>query len=193
MTRDTQRSQVTQLLLRWRAGEEAALNRLTPLVYEELRRLARAHMRLERADHTLQPTEIVHEAFAKLVNLELSWQDRTHFLSMASRLMRRILVDHARARRSAKRGGDAQRVDVDVLEEGIPSPEPEWNVIELDHALRRLEDIEPRQSRMVECHYFGGLSYEEIAEALEVSPATVGRELRHARAWIRHQLEKEQG
>lgn len=182
--------EVTRLLLEWREGDEAALNDLMPLVYDELRQIARAHMQRERPDHTLQPTEIVHEAFARLVDLKLSWKDRTHLLSMASRLMRRILVDHARARRSAKRGGGEKPVALDderiVLD--VRSPQRAEEFLRLDETLRRLEELDERQGRVVELHYFGGLGYDEIAEALQVSPATVGRDLRYARAWLRREL-----
>lgn len=188
---DTNPSQVTRLLLDWRGGDEAALNDLMPLVYEELRRLARVHIRRERAGHTLQPTEVVHEAFAKLVNLKLSWQDRTHFFSMASRLMRRILVDHARAKQSAKRGGGEKPLELDEgrLALDVQSPDTARKLIELDDALGRLEALDERQARMVDLFYFGGLGYEEIAEVTGSSEATVGRELRHARAWLRGEME----
>lgn len=193
MTDESSPSRATQLLLEWRGGRAEALELLMPMVYDELRRIARAHMARERLDHSLQPTEVVHEAFARLVNLECSLEDRTHFLSMASRLMRRVLVDHARARASQKRGADADHVEWDEagLAGALPASQPQWGVMELDRALQTLEEIDERQCRMVEYHYFGGLSYDEIAEVVGVSPATVGRDLRHARVWLRDAIEKE--
>ena len=183
---DASEAPVTQLLLRWREGEEEALEELMPLVYEELRRLARLKMRDERRDHTLQPTALVHEAFERLVDLRLEWQDRAHFLSMAARLMRRILVDHARAHRAAKRGQGAVKVS---LHEGDAAAEPCFEILGLNEALERLQQQDARPSRVIELHYFGGLSYREIAEALRLSEATVDRDMRFARAWLLRELE----
>jgi len=171
---------ITRLLRRWHGGDEQALEQLVPLVYEDLRRLARLKMRAERREHTLQPTALVHEAYGRLVGLELSWQDRTHFLSMAARVMRRVLVEHARARRAEKRGGAAVRVSIGEAD-GAVRP---FDVVELDEALERLHDHEERPARAIELHYFGGLSYAEIAQALAVSEATVDRDMRFARAWL---------
>lgn len=156
-----------------------------PLVYERLRRLARAQMKGERRDHTLQPTALVHEAYARMVDLELPWRDRVHFLSMAARAMRRVLVDHARAQRAAKRGGG--RVKVSLHEEHAATPSV-VDLVDLDLALERLRGQESRPSRVVELHYFGGLSYNEIALELEISEATVDRDLRFARAWLGREL-----
>jgi RNA polymerase sigma factor (TIGR02999 family) len=177
---------VTLLLRRLSAGEEAALAQVIPLVYDELLRLARLHMRRERTGHTLEPTALVHEAYARLAGADLTLQDRRHFFAVASRAMRRILVDHARTRGSLKRGEGAART---TLGEEIPAPEAGTDVLELDEALTRLAQVDERKARVVELHYFGGLSHEEIAEVLDVSPATVDRDLRFARAWLHGHLE----
>jgi RNA polymerase sigma factor (TIGR02999 family) len=184
---DTVENQVTRLLLRWRGGDQEALEELMPLVYDELRRLARLRMRAERRDHTLQPTALVHEAFARLVDLKLNWQDRAHFLCMAARLMRRVLVDHARAHRAAKRGHGAIKVS---LHESDAVVEPAYDLEGLDEALQRLRNQEARPSQVIELHYFGGLTYREIAGVLNLSEATVDRDMRFARAWLQHELEE---
>jgi len=176
---------VTLLLRRLSAGEEEALSSIIPLVYDELLRLARIHMRRERPGHTLEPTALVHEAYARLVDADLTLQDRNHFFAIASRAMRRILVDHARARGSRKRGADASRV---TLNDEIQAAAPGDDVLELDRALTRLAVMDERKAKVVELHYFGGLSYEEIARVLDVSPATVDRDLRFAKAWLQGQL-----
>ena len=176
---------VTLLLRRLSAGEEAALAQVMPLVYDELLRLARLHMRRERPGHTLEPTALVHEAYARLAAADLTLQDRAHFFAIASRAMRRILVDHARARRSAKRGQDATRVPLD---DELAAPGPDADVLDLDDALTRLAAVDERKARVVELHYFGGLSYDEIAEIVKISPATVDRDLRFAKAWLHGQL-----
>lgn len=186
-SRDLDKEGLTQLLIRWRSGDDAALDELMPLVYGELRRLARAKMRGERRDHTLQPTALVHEAFARLVNLGIDWKDRAHFLSMAARLMRQVLVDHARGHRALKRGRGALRVslrDADAVVEACPE------LLDLDEALDRLRQHDPRASRVVELHYFGGLRYREIAEVLGLSEATVDRDMRFSRAWLLRQLKR---
>lgn len=157
-----------------------------PLVYEELRRLARIQMRDERRDHTLQPTAVVHEAYARLVDLNLTWRDRSHFLCMAARLMRRVLVDHARAHQAAKRQGGVKV----SLQDAAAVTEPRYDLIALNEALERLREQDERMSRVVELHYFGGLSYLEIAEALELSTSTVDRHMRFARIWIGRELER---
>jgi RNA polymerase sigma factor (TIGR02999 family) len=181
---------VTRLLRRWRAGDEAALGELMPLVYDRLRRMAQAQMRGERPGHTLQPTALVHEAYERMVDLELSWQDRVHFLSMAARAMRRVLVDHARAHRAAKRGRGAVRVS---LHEEHAVATPAVDLLELDRALDRLRRQEDRLGRVVELHYFGGLTYKEMAGALGISEATVDRHLRFARAWLLQELDGDSG
>jgi len=177
---------MADLLLEWRGGDPTALERLTPLVYEELRRLARIQMRGERPGHTLQPTALAHEAYLRLMDAQLSLQDRTHFLSVVASVMRRVLVDHARARDAAKRGGDPERVSLyDALaaqEDDSPS------ILALNEKLEELARNDSRQCRVVELHYFGGLSYPEISEILSISQATVERDMRHARAWLRREL-----
>jgi RNA polymerase sigma factor (TIGR02999 family) len=173
---------VTQLLVRWRGGDESAHERLMPLVYDELRRLADRYMRAERPDHTLQATALVHEAYVRLVGVDAAWQDRAHFMSLAATMMRRVLVDHARAGRRQKRGGGAAKVSLDDV--ALLSPEPSAELLDLDDALTRLAAIDERKARAVELHYFGGLTYEETAEVLGISPATVDRDLRMARAWL---------
>jgi RNA polymerase sigma factor (TIGR02999 family) len=184
---DVSERPVTRLLLRWREGDEDALEELMPLVYDELRRLARLQMRAERSDHTLQPTALVHEAFARLVDLKLDWQDRAHFLCMAARLMRRVLVDYARAHRAAKRGYGGVKVS---LHEGYAAVEPCYDLLALDAALERLREQDARPSQAIELHYFGGLSYRETAEALGLSEATVERDIKFAKAWLKHELER---
>jgi len=176
----------TQLLTEWRSGHPEALKRLTPLVYEELRRLARSYMRAERSSHTLQATAVVHEAFMRLIHADVALQDRTHFFALASRLMRRVLVDHAKARRTVKRNGSiAEGVDTDAA----PAPVADFDVIALDDALQGLQKLEPRLAQVIELHYFGGLTYDEIATAGAVSPATVHRDIRLARAWLLNEID----
>jgi RNA polymerase sigma factor (TIGR02999 family) len=179
-------SAVTRLLIDWRAGDERALDRLMPLVYEQLRALARQHMKRERAGHTLQATALVHEAYARLVNMEIAWKDRVHFFAVAARTMRRVLVEHARERGAAKRGGGWVRATLD--EALVIADEPSIDFLALDAALGRLEAHDPRKGRAIELHYFGGLGYEETAEVLGVSEATVHRDLRMAKAWLYHEL-----
>jgi len=159
---------------------------VVPLVYGELHRLASLHMRRERGGHTLQPTALVHEAYARLAGSDLTLQDRKHFFAVASRAMRRILVDHARSRGSLKRGAGAARVPLDEAI-AVPETSPE-EVLELNDALERLAAVDERKARVVELHYFGGLSYDEIAEVEEVSAATVDRDLRFAKAWLQAAL-----
>ena len=159
-----------------------------PVVYDELLRLAQIQMRGERIDHTLEPTAVVHEAYARLIDLELDWQDRAHFLSMAARLMRRVLVDHARAHRARKRGAGDVRVSLHESLGAEDRPESNLDLLALDEVLERLAGQEERAVRAVELHYFGGLSYREIAEALSISEATVDRDLRFARSWLRREL-----
>ena len=173
---------VTQLLQAWRAGDTAARDRLAAVVYPELRQLADRQFRGERAQHTLQPTALVNEAWLRLAGLErIDWQDRAHFVHMAARLMRAILVDHARRRDAAKRDG-GQRVTLTGLE--VAADEPGLDVMALDGALARLEALDPDKARVVELRYFGGLSIEETAEAMASSPATVKRHWQAARAWL---------
>ena len=180
---------VTGLLVAWSEGEDEALQALLPLVYDELRRLASVALRGERSGHTLQTTALVHEAYVRLVGADVHWEGSSHFMRVAARAMRRVLVDHARKRKSQKRGSGAAPIDLDSLEGVLPGEARPEDVIDLDEALERLIALEERKGRAVELHYFGGLSYEEIAEALGVSPATVHRDLRMARAWLYKELQ----
>jgi len=176
---------VTRLLLEWRQGDAQALEALVPLVYDELRRLARLQMRGEADDRTLQPTALVHEAYARLIDLQLDWQDRAHFLSMAARTMRRVLVDHARARRAVKRGAGAVQVS---LHDFHARTEPRLDLLAIDEALQALDRQEPRAATVIELYYFGGLTGREIAASLEISQATAERDLLFARSWLRREL-----
>jgi RNA polymerase sigma factor (TIGR02999 family) len=179
---------VTALLLSWSGGEQAAADRLIPVVYEELHRQAARAMRREGSSHTLQATALVHEAYLRLVDQRrVQWRNRAHFFGIAAEVMRRVLVDHARARDAAKRGGGAQRLTLgDAL--GVASEGGDADVLALHEALERLALMDPDQARLVELRYFGGLNIEESAEALGVSPATVKREWAVARAWLRREL-----
>jgi RNA polymerase sigma-70 factor (ECF subfamily) len=179
--------QVTRLLHAWSDGDQGALERLLPLVEAELRRIARAYMARERRDHTLQATALVNEAFVRLVDARgLRWHDRAHFFGISARLMRRVLVDHARARGYRKRGGGAQRV---TLTEVIAmSRGPDLDVLALDRALERLATVDERKSRVIELRFFGGLNVEETAEVLHVSNDTVKRDWRLARLWLVREL-----
>ena len=180
---------ITQLLIDWGKGDQAALERLMPLVYSELRRLASNYLRRERAEHTLQPTALVNEAYLKLVDQRNArWQNRAHFFGIAAQLMRRILVDHARQRQAVKRGGvDQQRLSITSAEAVVK--QPEIDLLALNEALDELAQMDPQQSRIVELKFFGGLSIEETAEVLSISHATVERDWKLARAWLRRQLE----
>ena len=182
-----ERAPVTQLLRAWSGGSEAALSELVPMVEVELRRLASAYMARERKGHTLQITALVNEAFMRLIDTRnVSWQDRAHFLGIAARLMRRVLVDHARTRGYQKRGGDLQRVSLD--EAMAVSPDPDFNLLALDRALDRLAASDPRKARVIEMRFFGGLTVEETAEALQVSADTVKRDWRLAKLWLLRDL-----
>jgi RNA polymerase sigma factor (TIGR02999 family) len=180
---------VTELLLSWADGNEAALDRLLPFVHAELRRLARRAMRGERSDHTLQTTALVNEAYLRLVDLtRVRWADRAHFFAISARLMRHILVDHARARRVLKRGGAVARV---TLHEGLaPAQERGMDLVALDDALEALAALDPRKSRVIEMRFFGGLTVQETAAALHVSPETVMRDWRLAKAWLLRELDE---
>lgn len=176
-------SEITRLLLKWNDGDEQARDLLMPLLYDEFKKLARARIRNERPDHTLGATGLVHEAYIKLFDMtQVRWNDRTHFLALASRIMRHLLVDYANMRRSLKRGGALQRVVLD--EAGIISDEQAEAVLELEDALRRLEAQHPRPAQAVSHCYFGGLTNEEAAAVMGVSRATLERDLRFARAWL---------
>lgn len=178
---------VTQLLLAWRAGDKEAFDRLLPLVYTELRRLAHHYMADERENHLLQTTALVHEAYVRMVGLERDWEGRRHFFGVAAQVMRHVLVDLARRREAEKRGGGALFV---TLEEGIhpAAQERTADLIRLDDALAALEKIDPRKARVVELRFFGGLTIEETVEVLGLSHATVERDLKLARAWLRKEM-----
>jgi RNA polymerase sigma factor (TIGR02999 family) len=179
---------VTALLLAWRGGDQTALERLTPLVHAELRRLATHYLRRERAGHTLQPTALVNEAYLRLVNAsQLPWQDRRHFFGVSARLMRQILVDAARARGYQKRGGDVLRVTLDPAL--LPAEPRDLDFLALDQALEELATFDARKAEVIELRFFGGLSIEETAATLSVSPETVKRDWRLARSWLRKRLE----
>lgn len=180
---------VTGLLKRWRSGDERALDELMSLLYDDLRGLARRRLASEHAGHTLQPTELVHEAFARLAEADVDWQSRAHFLAIAARTMRRVLVDHARQRSREKRGGGVAPITLD--EQLLPGRDDAPALLDLDRALRRLASRDERKARVVELHLFGGLTYAETAEALGISEATVDRDLRMAKAWLASELAPE--
>jgi RNA polymerase sigma factor (TIGR02999 family) len=184
--------EVTRLLHEWASGNQAVLSALMELVYPELRRLAARHLRSERSGHTLQPTELVHEAYLRLAQQsDKAWNDRAHFFAVSARIVRNILVDHARARLSGKRGSGALTITLaDGLARVAP---PEVDLLDLETALRQLEQVSPVQSRVVELRYFGGLSIEETADVLGVSVSTVKRDWIVAKTWIRRQLVGEGG
>ncbi len=178
---------VTRLLLDWSNGDKAALDELMPAVYDELRHLAAHYLSRERSNHTLQPTALVHEAYLQLVDeSRVNWQNRAHFFAAAARMMRHILVDHARAHNAAKRGGGNLKV---TLSEAVAAfATPDLDLLALDDALNELGELDPQQSRVVELRYFGGLSIEDTAAVLKISPATVKRDWTTAKAWLRRCL-----
>jgi len=187
LTMETSSHDVTQLLQAWSVGEQDALAKLTPLVYQELHRLAQRYMAQERPGQTLQATALVHEAYLRLVGVKkLNWQNRAQFFGVSAQFMRRILVDRARSRHSLKRGGDAQPVSFD--EALVLSPEPGQDLVALDDALKTLATMDPRRSRVVELRFFGGLTVEETAEVLHVSPETVMHDWKLAKAWLLREL-----
>ena len=182
--------EVTALLIDWSSGNKAALDRLMPLVDRELHRLAHHYMRQERLGHTLQTTALVNEAYLKLIDQrQVHWKNRAHFFALSAQLMRRILVDHARKRKYAKRGGDARRISFDEVM--AVSPARSADLIALDDALEKLAAIDARKGKVVEMRFFGGLSVEETAEALSVSPLTVKRDWKMAKAWLYNSLNHE--
>jgi RNA polymerase sigma-70 factor (ECF subfamily) len=186
---DTADPQVTGLLMAWREGDKAALESLVPLVHAELRRIAQWHISHERIGHTLQATALVHEAYLKLIDARhVQWQDRAHFFALSSRLMRRILVDFARARGNQKRGGGAEKVSLD--EALLVCAETSDDLVALDDALEALAVVDTRKSQVVEMRFFGGLSVEEIAEALNISVRTVKRDWIMARLWLMRELKR---
>jgi RNA polymerase sigma factor (TIGR02999 family) len=185
-TMDPASADVTRLLQQWSSGQEQALDLLLPQIQHELRKLAASYLRKERPDHTLQPTALVNEAFLKLVDQRaVKWQNRAHFFGIAAQAMRRILVDHARAHAAGKRGADVRKVPLD---ESIAGRAVDVDLLALDEALTRLAAMDPQQSRIVELRFFGGLTMEETAEVMRISPATIGREWRLAKAWLSAEL-----
>ena len=185
-------TRINKLLADWGQGNEEAREALIPVVYDELRRIARRHLWRERPDHTLQSAALVNEAYLRLVRQETpQWQNRAHFLGVAAQLMRHILVDHARSRLAAKRGAGAPRLALDV--ELVPTQKQEIDLVVLDDALAKLASLDPQQGRVIELRFFGGLSIEETAVVLGVSPATVKREWATARAWLQREMKKEAG
>jgi RNA polymerase sigma factor (TIGR02999 family) len=186
-------AEITRLLKAWGRGDSAALDRLTPLVYERLHRMARGYMRSERPGHILQPTALVHEAFLRLVDTrDLAWTDRAHFFAVCARVMRRILVDAARARAAIKRGGQGDRAEhstaIDLDQLSAPGTEMSVQLCALDEALNTLATMDPRRAQVIELRFFGGLTVEETAQVLEISPQTVMRDWRLARAWLAREL-----
>ena len=178
---------VTDLLLDWRGGDEGALERLMPRVYEELRRIAGSHLKGEAPEQTLSATDLVHEAFLRLVDVDVSWNDRVHVLAVGARVMRRILVDRSRSKARLKHGGAINRVALDEVQ--ATSLDPSTELLELEHALCELADLDSRKASVVELVYFGGLTYDEVAAALDISRATAHRDLRLARAWLHDRME----
>ncbi len=176
---------VTRLLTDWRGGRAQALEELLPTVYEELRRLAGLQLRRERPDHTLQATALVHEALVRLFGEEIDWKDRAHLLGVTTRVMRRVLVEHARGRNAAKRVGGRVRV---TLSRVLGTEPPICDMLALDQALDQLAERDPRQAEAIQLRYFGGMTHAEIAEAVGISEATVDRDLRHGKAWLRRFL-----
>jgi RNA polymerase sigma factor (TIGR02999 family) len=182
-------NEITPLLLRWSQGDEVALGQLLPIVYQELHRLAQHYLRGERSDHTLQPTALINEAYLRLVKQDSpEWQSRRHFYGVAARMMRQVLVEHARTRAADKRGGGKPKYS---LEEALTfSEDKAAELVALDDALSALAQLDERKVRIIELRYFGGLSLEETADALDLSVATIGHEMRLARAWLRRAMEQ---
>jgi RNA polymerase sigma factor (TIGR02999 family) len=178
--------EVTRLLAQWTDGEPKALDALLPLVYNELRKLAGGYLHRERPEHTLQSTALVHEVYLRLVDQDVSWQNRAHFFSIAAQMMRRVLVDHARSRNTAKRGEGVCKVTLD--DEIVGSGQRDIDVVALDDALTGLARLDPQQSRIVELRFFAGLSVEETSEVLKISPATVKRDWAMAKAWLHREM-----
>jgi RNA polymerase sigma factor (TIGR02999 family) len=207
MQNEVPSGEVTRLLLRWRSGDEQALSLLMSIVYDELRAMARRHLDRERPAHTLQRTALVHEAFIRMVDqTQIDWRSRAQFFGVASQMMRRVLVDHARRRKSAKRGGGATPVNIDdvlatadgaevactgVRDVPLASDDPDVDFEAVHHALERLEALDTDQGRLVELRYFGGLSIQEAAEVMNISPATAKREWAIARAFLQRELTSE--
>ncbi|HNP64943.1 MAG TPA: ECF-type sigma factor [Woeseiaceae bacterium] len=179
---------ITQLLNRWGAGDKEAEATLAPMVYDELQRMAKRLFRSEKRSHTLQPTALVHEAFVKLVDVDVAWQDRAHFFSLAARMMRRLLANHANARNAAKRGGGDVKVTLD--ESAVSGSSADADLLDLEEALQGLAELDSRKAELIELQYFGGLTFREMEEVTGLSSSTLDRELRMARAWLKDQLTK---
>jgi RNA polymerase sigma factor (TIGR02999 family) len=177
---------MTQLLRQWSSGDKSALDKLTPVVYDQLHRLASRCLRSERSNHSLCATALIHEAYLRLIDADVAWQDRIHFFAVSARLMRRILVDHAKKNGRQKRGGGAEVIPFD--EAIVVGPDSTAGLLELDTALERLAAQDHRKSEIVELLCFGGLTYDETAAALKISPATVHREIKLAKAWLHREL-----
>ena len=177
---------ITGVLNRWSQGDEQAPNPLTPLIYDELHRIAKRVFRSENSGHTLQPTALIHECYMNLVNVDVAWRDRAHFFSLAARMMRRLLVNHANARRAEKRGGDAVRVTLQSTH--VPASDVDASLLDLDEALSKLSELDERKAQLVELQYLGGLSFREMEEVTGLSSSTLDRELRFARAWLKDYL-----
>ncbi len=180
-------SDVTTLLRNWRSGDARALDELTPLIYDDLRRIAARYLRSERSGHTLQATALVNESFARLSESEPSFNDRAHFFAIAARTMRHILTDYGRARRSQKRGGGIAPITLHEERVSLPTTD----IVDIDDALNKLAEIDERKADVLVLHFFGGMTYEETAEALSVPPATVDRDLRLAKAWLANELKND--
>jgi RNA polymerase sigma factor (TIGR02999 family) len=186
MDESPDRQLVTQLLQQWASGNKQALDALMPVVYDQLRKLAANCLRAERPDHTLRATALVHEAYIRLIDADVAWQDRVHFFAVSARMLRRILVDHAKSRNRDKRGGEFEKIAFD--EAVMVGPQADRGILELDDALKRLATQDQRKSDLIELLFFGGMTYDEAAEALKISPATVHRELTLAKAWLYREL-----
>ncbi len=179
---------ITLLLNQWAAGSKQAEASLAPMIYDELQRMAKRLFRSEKNSHTLQPTALVHEAFVKLIDVDITWQDRAHFYSLAARMMRRMLVNHANARNTAKRGGDSLKV---TLHEGsVSAGTADTELLDLEEALQALGELDERKAQLIELQYFGGLSFQEMEEVTGLSSSTLDRDLRLARAWLKDSMAK---
>ena len=187
---DVSDSNITQLLHDWVEGDQRSLEALTPLVYGQLHQIAARAFRGERPDHTMQTTALVHEAYARLVNVDVDWKDRGHFFALAARMMRRILVDHANARGAQKRGASAHKLPLDDII--VVSPQTSDDILDLHDALNRLAERDERKATILELRYFGGLTYEEISRVMELSTSTLDREIRFAKAWLRKAIEEQE-
>jgi len=182
-------TQVTQLLQQWRSGDAKAEHALTPMIYDTLKRIANRQMSRERKDHTLQATVLVNEAYMQLIKGDISWSDSAHFRAIAAKIMRRTLIDYAREKNAKKRGGDLDRI---TLMESRVIADNTVDILELDDAITKLAEFDERKAKVIEMIFFGGLSYEEVANVLDISKATVDRELRIAKAWLYNQLHDEE-